>query len=253
MELTARDIHEKQFHDAWRGYNQEEVDDFLDKVAEVVDLLQRENVAVLARVRELEQALSTSRETEEMLKKTLVSAQQAAEEAISKAQRKADAMVSEAEERAKRTTEEARQRLAALDGELKRKALDADREHTVRKREMDASLERLRAFEVDLKRRLKAFLEQQTRALEALSDTDASAARPARAGAVRTPAPPERRSPEQEGERSSAAAPPRDAQEPSPGEREDTPARAGETLRIDEEPEPSGRRSVRSLFLRDDG
>ncbi len=54
MDLTARDIHEKQFHDAWRGYNQEEVDDFLDKVAEVVDLLQRENVAVLGRVRELE-------------------------------------------------------------------------------------------------------------------------------------------------------------------------------------------------------
>ncbi len=96
MDLTARDIHEKQFHDAWRGYNQEEVDDFLDKVAEVVDLLQRENVAVLGRVRELEQALTTSRETEEMLKKTLVSAQQAAEEAIAKAQKKADAMVAEA-------------------------------------------------------------------------------------------------------------------------------------------------------------
>ena len=54
-------------------------------------------------------------------------------------------------------------------------------------------------------------------------------------------------------DRPSAAAPLRDPQDPSPGDREDTPARAGETLRIDEEPEPSGRRSVRSLFLRDDG
>src|SRR5918997_4154202 len=102
MELSARDIHEKQFHDAWRGYNQEEVDDFLDRVAEVVDVMRRENVAFHNRVRELEQALTTSRETEEMLKKTLVSAQQAAEEAIAKAKEKASALLADAQERAAR-------------------------------------------------------------------------------------------------------------------------------------------------------
>ena len=37
MDVSARNIHEKQFHDAWRGYSQEEVDDFLDRVAETLD------------------------------------------------------------------------------------------------------------------------------------------------------------------------------------------------------------------------
>ena len=249
MDLTARDIHEKQFHDAWRGYNQEEVDDFLDRVAEVLDRVQREHAALQTRVNELDSAVAASRDTEEMLKKTLVSAQQAAEEAIAKAQKKADAMVSEAEERARRTTEETKQRLSALDAEIKRRTLDADREHTVRKREMDASLERLRAFETDLKRRLKAFLEQQTRSLESLSETDAPGARSVRTQSARGPVPPDRR-PGRATDQSSAD---EEAPERAASEREDTPVRAGETLRIDEEPQTAGRRGVRGLFLRDDG
>jgi cell division initiation protein len=254
MDLTARDIHEKQFHDAWRGYNQEEVDDFLDKVAEVVDLLQRENVAVLGRVRELEQALTTSRETEEMLKKTLVSAQQAAEEAIAKAQKKADAMVAEAEERSRRMTEESKQRLAALDAEIKRRSLDADREHTVRKRELDTSIERLGAFETDLKRRLKTFLEQQTRSLDTLTEADGAPARPGRATPARGSASIERSGAERgPGDRAAVGSVAADDTRVPPAEREDTPSNAGETLHIDEEPEHSGRRGVRSLFLRDDG
>src|SRR3712207_4638561 len=99
MDLTARDIHEKQFHDSWRGYNQEEVDEFLDRIADVVDRLQRENSALHARITELDHAVATSRDTEEMLKKTLVTAQQAAEEAIASARAKAEALIQEAEER----------------------------------------------------------------------------------------------------------------------------------------------------------
>jgi cell division initiation protein len=242
MELTARDIHEKQFHDAWRGYNQEEVDDFLDRVAEVFDLLRRENTAVHNRVRELEQALSTSRETEEMLKKTLVSAQQAAEEAIAKAQEKANAIVTEAEERANRANEETRQRLAGTEAEIRRRMLDSDREHTARRREFETTVERLRAFEVELKGRLQTFLEQQTRSLETLNDADA----------------PTERAPAGPGERLGEA-PEGDPEEPGATSQEarrvelDNGAPDG-AVRLDE-PEPAGpqRRGVRGLFTRDEG
>ncbi|MFN2488239.1 MAG: DivIVA domain-containing protein [Actinomycetota bacterium] len=255
MELSAHDIHEKQFHDAWRGYNQEEVDDFLDRVAEQFDLLQRENTAVLTRVRELEQALTTSRETEEMLKKTLVSAQQAAEEAIAKAQKKADALLADAEERAARANEETRQRLSTIDAEIKRKALDADREHTVRRRESDASVERLRAFESDLKRRLKTFLEQQAHALEALTESEAPVSETTRPGASRSPAPPERREGVQEANGTPTV---RTSSDQGDVRRVDTPGAphaSGEPLRLDDddaEVDAPQRRSVRSLFMRDD-
>jgi cell division initiation protein len=177
MEISAREIHEKQFHDAWRGYSQEEVDDFLDRVAESVDRLFRENVALHQRVKDLDQTVATGRETEDMLKKTLVTAQKAAEEAIAAARAKAEQLISEAEQRVAKANEEARVRMSSLEEDLRRKTLEADREHASHKRDLDTQIERLRAFEIELKQRLKTFLEQQLRSLDTLA-TDAKAARP---------------------------------------------------------------------------
>ncbi|MEA2452543.1 MAG: cell division initiation protein [Actinomycetota bacterium] len=170
MDVSARNIHEKQFHDAWRGYNQEEVDDFLDRVAETVDRVLRENQSLQTRIRELDQAVSTSRDTEEMLKKTLMTAQRASEEAIASAKAKAEQLITEAEQRVGKANEEARARMSTLEEEMRRKTLDADRDHATKKRELDASIDRLRVFESELKQRLKLFMEQQLKAFEGLVD-----------------------------------------------------------------------------------
>lgn len=168
MDISARDVHEKQFHDAWRGYNQDEVDDFLDRIAETLDRLIRENRAFHQRIKELDQTVATGRETEEMLKKTLVTAQKAAEEAIAQARAKAETLIAEAEDRVTRANAEAKTRMTALEDDLRRKTLDADRTHAAHQRELEASIERLRSFETELKQRLKTFLEQQLRALDTL-------------------------------------------------------------------------------------
>ena len=157
MDLTARDVQEKQFHDAWRGYNQEEVDDFLDRVAEALDRVGRENASLRQRIGELDQAVSASRNTEEMLKKTLVTAQRAAEEAIATAKAKAEQLINEAEERSRRAADDANRRNA-----------EAERDHANKRRELEDSLGRLKAFEGELKLRLKTFLDQQQRALDQL-------------------------------------------------------------------------------------
>jgi cell division initiation protein len=177
MDVSARTIIEKQFHDAWRGYSQEEVDDFLDRVAESVDRLFRENVALHQRVKDLDQTVATGRETEDMLKKTLVTAQKAAEEAIAAARAKAEQLISEAEQRVAKANEEAKVRLNSLEEDLRRKTLEADRQHATHKRDLDLHIERLRAFETELKQRLKTFLEQQLRALDTLA-ADTRATRP---------------------------------------------------------------------------
>jgi cell division initiation protein len=168
MEVTAREIHDKEFHDAWRGYNQEEVDDFLDKIAETLDRLQRENIALQRRMNELDQTVSSSRTTEDMLKQTLVSAQQAAEEAIGKAKGKAQQLLSEAEERARRADEETAAKLAEADAEVARRIGEGDRLHEVHRRELDDAIERLKTYETDLKQRLQGFLEGQLKALDTL-------------------------------------------------------------------------------------
>ena len=181
MSVTSKEINEKQFHDAWRGYNQEEVDDFLDKIAETLDQLERENAALQERLRELDQTVEASRSTEEMLKKTLVTAQKAAEEAIATAKQKAERLVSEAEERAQRAREELKERVATAEEEVRTRTAQAEeeartraarleREHEARRQEMQASVDRLQGFETEIKGRLRAFLEQQMNALEALDE-----------------------------------------------------------------------------------
>ncbi|MFP5297468.1 MAG: DivIVA domain-containing protein [Actinomycetota bacterium] len=157
MHLEPRDIHEKQFHDAWRGYNQEEVDDFLDDVAETLDRVLRENHSLHQRIEELESQVSRAREAEEMLKKTLVGAQRAAEEAIETARGKAERLIAEAEERARRQAQDAQ-----------RRSEQTEREHAAMKRDLETSIARLRAFESDLKQKLRSLLEEQMRALERL-------------------------------------------------------------------------------------
>ena len=193
MDLTAQEIQEKQFHDAWRGYRQEEVDDFLDQVSEALDRALRENAALKERNHELGQAVATARDTEEMLKKTLVTAQRAAEEAIASAQAKAAAIVAEAEERAGRLeagTEERRRRADAeiqerkrtTDAEIRSALDDADKAAGQKRRELEGTIDRLEAYEGELKLRLKTFLEQQQKALSVLADR-----RVAHRGVVRAP------------------------------------------------------------------
>jgi len=208
MELTAREIHEKQFHDAWRGYNQAEVDDFLDRVAEALDRLHRENTDLKQRMTELDQAVAASRDTEEMLKKTLVTAQRAAEEAIANAKTKAEEIITRAEERVRRTETEARERIVHAENESRRKAAEAERDLTARKRELDERIDKLRVFETDIKKRLKTFLEQQLRALDALTEVDTPKFTPP---AARPSAP---TAATQAGPRPQAAPSPRSAQPP---------------------------------------
>ena len=225
MELTARHIHEKQFHDAWRGYNQEEVDEFLDRVAEQMNRLERETAALQARLRELDQMVEASRSTEDMLKKTLVTAQQAAEEAIATARTKAEALVAEAEARAQRANDELKHRVATAEEEVRRKTAEVERQQLARRRETQQSIERLEAFETDIKRRLKAFLEQQLNALDTLVSKPAAAA----PGPESQPAPQSNQSPDQaqaasdpEPARLQATPSPRLERRSEPAERADT-------------------------------
>jgi cell division initiation protein len=194
MELGPRDIHEKQFHDAWRGYNQEEVDDFLDRVAEAVERIYRENESLRKRISDLDQVVAHARETESMLKKTLVSAQKAAEDSLTTAKTRAEKLITEAEERVKKAneearervktaeeearervktaTEEARQRVKAAEEEAQRRAEEAKEKHEVKTKQLDSSIERLVAYEAELKQNLRSFLKKSIKALDELNEKD---------------------------------------------------------------------------------
>ena len=55
MAITVPEIIDKQFTTKFRGYNQEEVDEFLDIIVDGYEELVHENRELAARVKELEE------------------------------------------------------------------------------------------------------------------------------------------------------------------------------------------------------
>jgi cell division initiation protein len=187
VEVSSRDVNEKQFHDAWRGYNQEEVDDFLDQVAETIDRLTRENEYLRGRMREFESAVESNRATEAMLKQTLLNAQETAQTTLTEAQEEADRLTSEAEERLKNVDDEVRARMAKAEQEARARGTDVRAAYEAKKKEFDSAIARLEAYESEVKRRLQSFLEDQLKALEALRGRSKEPENPTRSASQQEP------------------------------------------------------------------
>jgi cell division initiation protein len=178
VEVSGRDVNEKQFHDAWRGYSQEEVDDFLDQVAETIDRLTRENEYLRGRMREFESAAESNRATEAMLKQTLLNAQETAQKTLQEAQEEADRLTAEAEKRLKGVDDEVRARMAKAEQEARARGTDAQAAYEAKKKELDSAIARLETYESEVKRRLQSFLKDQLTALETLSGRSGKAKNP---------------------------------------------------------------------------
>ena len=101
MKLTAQDIHFKEFRHSLRGYSEEEVDGFLDKVADEFERLVKENIDQAEKLEQANERVRGYQSMEATLNNTLVSAQRSAEEIVNKAGLEADAMLRDAELRAK--------------------------------------------------------------------------------------------------------------------------------------------------------
>src|SRR5512141_882308 len=146
IDLTPLEVRKKKgdFRRALRGYEPELVDDFLDMVADRLEELVRDNMALNERVARLEERVTDYREREKALTEALVSAQEFREERLTQASREADLRLREAEADAERIRE----------GALR------DREKE------DAALRRVRARRLQLVESFRAFLERELHQLE---------------------------------------------------------------------------------------
>jgi DivIVA domain-containing protein len=108
IDLTPLDVRKKKgdFRRAMRGYDTELVDDFLDMVAERLEELVKQNVALSERAEHLQEQVASYRDREKALNEALVTAQQLRSEAQAQADREADLMRREAQSQADRIIEE---------------------------------------------------------------------------------------------------------------------------------------------------
>ncbi len=101
MKLTPLDIRHKEFSRAMRGYKDVEVDEFLDDIADEFERIFNENIDYKEKAESMEGKVEQYRNIEETLKKTLVSAQQQAEEIKQNAKKEADLILRDAELKAR--------------------------------------------------------------------------------------------------------------------------------------------------------
>ena len=161
IDLTPLDVRKKKgdFRRAVRGYDAELVDDFLDMVAERLEELVKQNVALTERTEHLQDQVGSFREREKALNEALVSAQQLRSEAQAQADREADLVRREAQGQAERIVEEQVQEAepAQIEG------LQARKNHFVR------------AFRTLLERYLSELEMDEARVNDAVSSVLASA------------------------------------------------------------------------------
>lgn len=90
MSLTAEDIQTKQFHVRFRGFDIEEVDTFLERVAENFALLMDEKRLLKEKVDKLEMAINEFQSQEKTFQHAIISAQRIADEMQAKSRLEAE-------------------------------------------------------------------------------------------------------------------------------------------------------------------
>ena len=107
MPLTPLDIHNKEFGRGFRGYDEDEVNEFLDQVIKDYELVLREKKILEEKAADLEQRIHHFSSIEDTLNKSILIAQEAAEEVKRNAQKEAKLIIREAEKNADRIINEA--------------------------------------------------------------------------------------------------------------------------------------------------
>ncbi|MDD9270048.1 DivIVA domain-containing protein [Paenibacillus sp. GCM10023248] len=125
MPLTPLDIHNKEFSRSFRGYDEDQVNEFLDQVIKDYEALIRENKDIQNQALALQERLDHFTNIEDSLSKTIIVAQEAADEVRNNAKKEAQLILKEAEKNADRIINESltRSRKVALEiEELKKQA-----------------------------------------------------------------------------------------------------------------------------------
>jgi cell division initiation protein len=118
MRLNAMDIRQQQFATQFRGFDKQEVDAFLEEVADDFDELARENAFLKEQLVALEEKVKGIEGREKTLQETLVTTQKIAEEFKENARREAELVLREAHLRAEKFMQDTREEHAKLTAEV---------------------------------------------------------------------------------------------------------------------------------------
>jgi cell division initiation protein len=120
MSLTPVELRHISLGRALFGYSRSAVDKLLDDVVESFENVWRERADLADKIEHLEEDLVRHRELETLLRKTLVSAERAAQELKEQAKREADLVLTEAHAEARRINRDAIEQAESLRTEARK-------------------------------------------------------------------------------------------------------------------------------------
>src|SRR5712692_4208119 len=238
MDVTPQELRGSEIKEAWRGYHRDEVDDLLERAAVTIENLARQmqerpgRPAAPAPMAAEPVPLPSSRDDADMLQRTLLLAQRAADDAVAEAQAQARTLVGEAEAKAQSLVGEAESTARRI-AEGERRRLEAEiQELSARREKLRTDADALDRYASGYRERLRAAIETDLANLAAtveppaprpeLQDVDVAIVPPRPAPSEPTPI-----------ERPSVA-----AAAPAPVTVEEPPARGGSSMQSSASAEP---------------
>lgn len=117
MKITPMDINNKEFKKGIRGYNTEEVDEFLDEVVDNFEEVYKENSHLKEKIAVLNEKLDHYSKIENTIQNTLLLAQNAAEQAKNSSQKEAEMLIKNANDTAQKILDKAHEDVIHINDE----------------------------------------------------------------------------------------------------------------------------------------
>ena len=165
MEITPRELRDVEIHSEIRGYSRDEVNDLLERAAATIDAANERVTQMQERLNSAQTEAGRTRETEDILHRTLLLAQRAADEAVAEATAKARQMLDDAEMQSRRLVADSEAE-ARRKGEAERRRLEEEILDLAGRRDaLLADVEALTRFEAEYRERMVRALEADLSAL----------------------------------------------------------------------------------------
>jgi cell division initiation protein len=118
MALSPLDIHNKEFANKFRGYDEDEVNEFLEQIMKDFENVLEENKTLKSSLKQSEEQVSHFNTIEQTLQKSILIAQEAAEDVRRNSMKESKLIVKEAEKNADRIVNEALSRARRISVEI---------------------------------------------------------------------------------------------------------------------------------------
>jgi len=122
MTITPQDIQSKQFHVRLRGFDVDEVDNFLEKIAEEFLILSLENKQTLEKIESLEKEIANFRNKEQTFQSAILSAQKISDEMQEKSRHESEDILNTAKLEAEKLEKMAREEAEKLRTETRQES-----------------------------------------------------------------------------------------------------------------------------------